>query len=71
MKKLFALDEKLTLSDLKQERQRIFEGLLNYIFKFRDLSLMCYDPVKEERLVDIGIASMLYEYRLYRTSRSI
>ena len=32
---------------------------------------MCYDPVKEERLVDIGIASMLYEYRLYRTSRSI
>lgn len=26
---------------------------------------MCYDPVEEERLVDICIASMLYEYRPY------
>ena len=26
---------------------------------------MCYDPVEEERLVDIFIADMLYEYRPY------
>ena len=65
MKKFFALDEKLTLLNLQQERQRISEGLLDYIHRFRDLSLMCYDPVEEERLVEICIAGMLYEYRPY------
>ena len=65
MKKFFTLDEKLTLSDLQLKRQRIFERLLNYIHKFRDLSLICYDPIEEERLVDICIASMLYEYHPY------
>lgn len=65
MKKLFALDEKLTLSDLQKEKQKISKGLLDYIHRFRDLSLICYDPVEEERLLDIGIASMLYEYHPY------
>ena len=41
------------------------KGLLYYICRFRDLSLMCYDPVEEERLVDICIAGMLYEYCPY------
>ena len=26
---------------------------------------MCYDPIEEERLVDICIAGMLFEYHLY------
>ena len=65
MKKFFALDKKLTLSDLQQERHRISEGLLDYICRFKDLSLMCYDPVEEERLVDICIIGMLYEYQPY------
>ena len=54
-----------TLSDLQQERQRISEGLLDYICRFRDLSLICYNPVEEERLVDICITGMLYEYHPY------
>ena len=65
MKKFFALDEKLTLSDLQQERQRVSEGLLDYIRRFRDLSLICYDLVEKERLVDICIVGMLYEYCPY------
>ena len=65
MKKFFTLDEMLTLLDLQQERQRVSEGLLDYICSFRDLSLMCYNLVEEERLVDICITSMLYEYRPY------
>lgn len=65
MKKFFALVKKLTLLYLHQERQRVYEGLSDYIRRFRDLSLMCYDPVEEERLVDICIASMLYEYWPY------
>ena len=65
MKKFFTLDEKLALSVMRQERQRIFEGLLDYIQRFKDLSLICYNLVEEERLVDICIVGMLYEYRLY------
>ena len=41
------------------------EELLDYIRRFRDFSLMCYDPIEEERLVDICIVGMLYEYRPY------
>ena len=62
MKNFFTLEEKLTLLDLQHEKQRVFEGLLEYIHRFRDLSLLCYDPVEEKRLVDVCIASMLYEY---------
>ena len=65
MKKFFSLEEKLTLSDLQQEKQRVSEGLLEYIRRFRDLSLLCYDPMEEEKLVDARISGMLYEYRPY------
>ena len=61
MKKFFALEENLTLSDQQHEKQRVSEGLLEYICKFRDLSLLCYDPVKEEKLVDVCIVGMLYD----------
>ena len=57
------MDDKLTLLDLQQERQRISKGLLDYICRSKNLSLMCYDPVKEETLIDICIDGMLYEYR--------
>ena len=61
MKKFFALDEKHTLSNLQHEKKRVSKRLLEYIRKFRDLSLLCYDPVEEERLVDVCIVGMLYE----------
>ena len=65
MKKFFALEERLTLLDLQHEKQRVFEALLEYIRRFRDLFLLCYNPVEDERLVDVCIAGMLYEYRPY------
>ena len=65
MKKFFTLEEMLTLLDLQHKKQRVSEGLLEYFRRFRDLSLLCYDPVEEERLVDVCIASMLYKYRPY------
>ena len=34
MKKFFTLEEKLTLLDLQHEKQRVFEGLLEYIHRF-------------------------------------
>ena len=65
MKKFFALEEKLTLSDLQHEKQRVSEGLLENIRRFQYLSLLCYNPMEEERLVDVCIAGMLYKYRPY------
>ena len=65
MKKFFTLEEMLMLSDLQHKKQRVSEGLLEYFRRFRDLSLLCYDPVEEERLVDVCIAGMLYKYRPY------
>ena len=53
------------LSDLQHEKQKVSKGLLEYIRRFRDLSLLCYDPVEQERLVDVCIMGMLYEYRPY------
>ena len=41
------------------------EGLLEYIRRFKDLSLLCYDPVEEERPVDVYVSGMLYEYHPY------
>ena len=43
----------------------MFEGLLDYIRRFKDLSLICYDPVEEERLMDICITGVLYEHDTY------
>ena len=43
----------------------MFEGLLEYIHRFENLSLLCYDPVEEEILVDVYISGMLYEYHPY------
>ena len=65
MKKFFTLEEMLMLSDLQHKKQRVSEGLLEYFRRFRDLSLLCYDPVEEERLLDVCIAGMLYKYRPY------
>nr|POE66823.1 hypothetical protein CFP56_52033 [Quercus suber] len=65
MKKFFTLKEKLTLSDLQHEKQTMSEWLLEYIRRFKDLSLLCYDHVEEEKLVDVCIAGMLHEYRHY------
>ena len=38
---------------------------MDYIRRFRDFSLICYDLVEEERLVDICTTGMLYEYHPY------
>ena len=65
MKKFFTLEEKFTLLNLQHEKQRMAEGLFEYIRRFRDLSLLCYDLVEEEKLVDVCITGMLYEYRPY------
>nr|POF06654.1 hypothetical protein CFP56_29243 [Quercus suber] len=65
MKKFFALEEKLTLTNLQQEKQRVSEGMLEYICRFRDPSLLCYELVEEEKLVNNCISSMLYEYWPY------
>ena len=41
------------------------ERLLKYIRRFKGLSLLCYNPMEEERLVDVCICGMLYEFQPY------
>ena len=53
------------LSDLQYEKQWVSEGLLEYIHRFRDLSLLCYGLMEEERLMNVCIAGILYEYQPY------
>nr|POF03727.1 hypothetical protein CFP56_06646 [Quercus suber] len=51
-----SLEDKLKLSDLQQEKQRVSERLLEYIQRLRELSLLCYDLVEKERPVDVCIS---------------
>jgi len=44
----------------------VSEGLVDYICRFKDLFQIFYNPMEEERLVDICIASMLYVYCPYQ-----
>ena len=45
MKKFFSVDDRVTLADLGREKQRLGEELLDYIRRFRDISLSCHDAV--------------------------
>jgi hypothetical protein len=65
IKKFFAVDDRVTLANLEREKQRLGEKLLDYIRRFRDISLSCHDAIEEVQLVDLCIAGMLYEYKPY------
>ena len=59
------MDDRVTLVDLGREKQWLEEELLDYIRRFRDISLLCHDVVEEVQFVDLCIARMLYEYKPY------
>ena len=56
---------RVSRNPLQKERQRVSEESLDYIRRFRDLSLICYDPLEEERPMDMCIVGMFKEYRPY------
>ena len=61
--KYFHREETVTLATLQATKQRNGEDLMEYIKRFRDISLDCYDHCKERTLVEVCMTNMIKEYR--------
>ncbi|KAL6126261.1 hypothetical protein ACLB2K_074312 [Fragaria x ananassa] len=64
-RKYFQHEERVTIAQLNNTRQRAGENLVEFVRHFRDLALDYYDEKDEESLVEIGISNILLEYRVY------
>ena len=60
--KYFHDEEKVTILTLHNTKQKSFEGLLDFIRRFRDAALDCHGQFKEQELVKICIDNMSHEY---------
>ena len=61
--KYFHGEEIVTLATLQATKQRSSEDLMEYIKKFRDIALDCYDHCEERTLVEKCMMNMIREYR--------
>ena len=61
--KYFYGEEIVTLATLQATKQRSSEDLMEYIKRFRDIALDCYDHCEERTLVKICMMNMIKEYR--------
>ncbi|KAM5552842.1 hypothetical protein ABKV19_025189 [Rosa sericea] len=64
-RKYFQYEERVTIAQLNNTRQKMGENLVDFVRHFRDLALDCYDEKDEESLVEICISNILPEYRIY------
>ena len=63
--KYFHEEEKVTILTLHNTKQKSFEGLIDFIRRFRDAALDCYGQFKEQELVEIYIDNMSHEYQTH------
>ena len=56
-------EETVTLATLQATKQRNGEDLMEYIKRFRDIALDCYDHCEERTLVEMCMTNMIREYR--------
>ena len=63
--KLFNVKERVTLHTLHSVKQKVGEGLLDFIKQFQYLALDCYVNHKERELIEICIDNMLPDYRAH------
>jgi len=61
--KYFQGEDTVTLATLQGTKQRSGEDLMEYIKRFRDIALDCYDHCKEKTLVEICMGNMIMGYR--------
>ena len=52
------------LATLQATKQRNSENLMEYIKRFRDIALDCYDHCEEKTLVEMCIGNTIMEYRV-------
>ena len=61
--KYFHGEEIVTLATLQATKQRNGEDLMEYIKRFRDIALDCYDHCEERTLVEMCMTNMIREYK--------
>ena len=61
--KYFHREETVTLATLQAIKQRNGEDLMEYIKRFKDIALDCYDHCEERTLVEMCMTNMIREYR--------
>ena len=59
--KYFHREETVTLVTLQETKQRSGEDLMEYIKRFRDIALDCYDHCEEKTLVEMCMGNMIRE----------
>ena len=69
--KYFHGEETVTLATLQATKQRNGEDLMEYIKRFRDITLDCYDHCEERTLVKMCMTNMIREYRAVLKSLEI
>ena len=52
-------------------KQNVNEGVVEFIQRFMDTALDCYDDNEEHELVEVCISNMLWEYRLHLENLNI
>ena len=61
--KYFHGEETVTLATLQATKQRSDKDLMEYIKRFSDITLDCYNHCEEKTLVEICMGKMIMEYR--------
>ena len=61
--KYFHGEETVTLATLQATKQRSGKDLMEYIKRFRDIALDCYDHWEERTLVEMWMTNMIREYK--------
>ena len=61
--KYFHEEETMTLATLQATKQRNGEDLMEYIKRFRDIVLECYDHCEERTLIEMCMTNMIQEFR--------
>ena len=62
--KYFYGEEIVTLTALQATKQRNGEDLMEYIKRFRDIALDCYDYCEEKTLMEMCMTNMIMEYKV-------
>ena len=61
--KYFHGEETVMLAILQATKQRNDENLMEYIKRFRNIALDCYDHCEERTLVEMCMTNMIREFR--------
>ena len=61
--KYFHGEETITLATLQGTKQKNGEDLMEYIKRFKDIALDCYDHYEGKTLVEMCMGNMIMEYK--------